>query len=242
MSKLLLELNTKTKEVKISPIGLFSGYDGRIYKVDETTITRTKEKGLDIPLNVEHCFTQKGCEAVGWFKIDTLTLKEDGVYANLELTKEGVELISSKKYRYLSPEFSVDKDRQVITIDAVALVNVPNFNLEINQKQKEFNMDKKELEALYKEKEQLQKELKLQKEQNQKLVNDLKEQQLNEAVKENKILPAEKELLKEMNLNTLKEYLTKREPLGHTKDLNTNTQNQNSKDSAYAVAANLGWE
>ena len=81
-----------------------------------------------------------------------------------------------------------------------------------------------------------------QKEQNQKLVDDLKEQQLNEAVKENKILPAEKELLKEMNLNTLKEYLTKREPLGHTKDLNTNTQNQNSKDSAYAVAANLGWE
>ncbi|SFP60616.1 phage protease [Hydrogenimonas thermophila] len=292
MSKLLLEMNanSKTKEVKISPVGLFSGYDGRVYKLNETTIAATKQRGLDIPLNIEHCFTQKGCAAVGWFKLDTLELKEDGVYAQLELTKEGQELVSSKTYRYLSPEFSVDGDRNVVTIDAVALLNTPNFNLEINQrgphydnngvqlkqkdsetkvstpnlgagtsvpqnqnlgagtsvpqnqKPKEENeMDEKELEQLRKEKEELSKELKLQKEFNQKLIDDLKTQQLDEAVKANKILPAEKELLKEMNIDTLRSYLATRQPLGHTKEFNTNTNQQAKEDSAYAIAANLGW-
>jgi len=258
MSKLLLEMNanSKTKEVKISPVGLFSGYDGRVYKLSDATIAATKQRGLDIPLNIEHCFTQKGCAAVGWFKLDTLELKEDGVYAQLELTKEGQELVSSKTYRYLSPEFSVDGDRNVVTIDAVALLNTPNFNLEINQrgphydnngvqinqKPKEENeMDEKELERLRKEKEQLSKELKLQKEFNQKLIDDLKTQQLDEAVKANKILPAEKELLKEMNIDILRSYLATRQPLGHTKEFNTNTNQQTKEDSAYAIAANLGW-
>ena len=233
MSKLLLEVNAKAKEVKISPIGLFSGYDGRIYKVDETTITRTKEKGLDIPLNVEHCFTQKACEAVGWFKIDTLKLKEDGVYANLELTKEGQELIDSKKYRYLSPEFSVDENRQVITIDAVALVNVPNFNLEINQK-KESKMSEEVLK--------LKQELEKLKKENNYLNSKLKEELLNSAIEKNIILPVEKDTLIKLEYNSLKEYLTKREPLGHTKNLNASTKNQDFKDSAYKIAQNLGWE
>lgn len=242
MSKLLLELNvnSKTKEVKISPVGLFSGYDGRVYKVSAATILNTKQRGLDIPLNIEHCFTQKGCAAVGWFKVDTLEIKEDGVYAQLELTKEGKELINSKIYRYLSPEFSVDEDRNVITIDAVALVNTPNFNLEINQKKEGNKMD--ELEQLKKEKEELLKELKLQKELNQKLIDDLKTQLLDEAIKANKILPAEKEILKELNIDTLRSYLSTRQPLGHTKELNINTGNQTDKDSAYKIAANLGWE
>jgi len=245
MSKLLLELNvnSKTKEVKISPVGLFSGYDGRVYKVSAATILNTKQRGLDIPLNIEHCFTQKGCAAVGWFKVDTLEIKEDGVYAQLELTKEGKELINSKIYRYLSPEFSVDEDRNVITIDAVALVNTPNFNLEINQKQKLKEGNKMdELEQLKKEKEELLKELKLQKELNQKLIDDLKTQLLDEAIKANKILPAEKEILKELNIDTLRSYLSTRQPLGHTKELNINTGNQTDKDSAYKIAANLGWE
>ena len=245
MSKLLLELNvnSKTKEVKISPVGLFSGYDGRVYKVSAATILNTKQRGLDIPLNIEHCFTQKGCAAVGWFKVDTLEIKEDGVYAQLELTKEGKELINSKIYRYLSPEFSVDEDRNVITIDAVALVNTPNFNLEINQKQKLKEGNKMdELEQLKKEKEELLKELKLQKELNQKLIDDLKTQLLDEAIKANKILPAEKEILKELNIDTLRSYLSTRQPLGHTKELNINTGDQTDKDSAYKIAANLGWE
>ena len=245
MSKLLLELNAnlKTKEVKISPVGIFSGYDGRVYKLSATTILNTKQRGLDIPLNIEHCFTQKGCAAVGWFKVDTLEIKEDGVYAQLELTKEGKELINSKIYRYLSPEFSVDEDRNVITIDAVALVNTPNFNLEINQKQKLKEGNKMdELEQLKKEKEELLKELKLQKEFNQKLIDDLKTQLLDEAIKANKILPAEKEILKELNIDTLRSYLSTRQPLGHTKELNINTGDQTKEDSAYKIAANLGWE
>lgn len=247
MSKLLLELNAKQKATKISPVGLFSGYDGRVYKLDESAVATTKQKAIDIPLNVEHCFTQKGCEAVGWFKTDTLELKEDGVYAKLELTQEGEDLIKSKKYRYLSPEFSVDKERNVVTIDGVALVNSPNFALEINNKQnndtKEEQHMKEELQALQEQNEQLKKENNTLKKSVDDLLNQLKEQELNAAIAANKILPSEKDTLKELNYNTLKSYLQARKPLGHTKEFNTNAQQRNNEhDQAYNIAANLGWE
>lgn len=252
MSKLLIELNAKTKnakikEVKISPIGLFSGYDGRVFKLDEKAITNTKHNALDIPLNVEHCSTDKGCQAVGWFKVDSLTWKEDGVYALLELTKEGGELVTSKKYRYLSPEFTVEQDRSIISIDAVALVNAPNLNLEINQKRKEKEMDKQtdkdELQKLQDENATLKQQLEELQKSNKKLTDSLKEQTLDEAVANNKILPAEKDTLKELNTKTLKSYLATREPMGHTKEFNSGKgTGTGDDDSSLELAKHLGWE
>jgi len=226
MGSVRIEFNAK-EVVKISPAGTITGFDGRVFIVDENTIAKTKAKGVDLPLNIEHCFTEKGCAAVGWFDVNTLELKEDGVYARLTLNDEGKELIKNKNYRYLSPEFIVGENRHVESIEAVALVNNPNFELEINKGEK-----------MKEDITKLQKEINRKEEQIKKLISDLKEFHLNAAIKDNKILPAEKEALKAMPLDALKSYLETREPLGFTQKNNfQDTQNNHNN-----LLKELGWE
>ncbi|WP_257942315.1 phage protease [Campylobacter lari] len=126
MQGLLLELNSQiTKDkIKISPIGTTRGIDGRVFKIDgEKLIKNIQKNGLDIPLNLNH----QGGEAYGWFDKDSLELRNDGVYANLELTPNGKKLVEEKAFRYLSPEYYVDNDKNVITLDAMGLVNQLNL-------------------------------------------------------------------------------------------------------------------
>ncbi|EID4796710.1 hypothetical protein LB248_001164 [Campylobacter lari] len=126
MQGLLLELNSQiTKDkIKISPIGTTRGIDGRVFKIDgEKLIKNIQKNGLDIPLNLNH----QGGEAYGWFDKDSLELRNDGVYANLELTPNGKKLVEEKAFRYLSPEYYVDNDKNVIALDAMGLVNQPNL-------------------------------------------------------------------------------------------------------------------
>ncbi|EAC1839745.1 hypothetical protein MWJ18_000044 [Campylobacter lari] len=126
MQGLLLELNSQiTKDkIKISPIGITRGIDGRVFKIDgEKLIKNIQKNGLDIPLNLNH----QGGEAYGWFDKDSLELRNDGVYANLELTPNGKKLVEEKAFRYLSPEYYVDNNKNVIALDAMGLVNQPNL-------------------------------------------------------------------------------------------------------------------
>ena len=239
METIFIALNTTAKKVKIAPRGVISGYDGRVFVVDEATIEETKRRGIDIALNVEHCFTDKACKAVGWFRVDSLELADDGVYAVLELTPEGKELIEQKAYRYLSPEFETDqKTRHVDAIVGVALVNTPNFNLEINHKgeqmeiQKELNKKEEQIAAL-------KKELNKKEEQIQKLTDTIKELHLNSAIAAKKILPAEKEHLKSMDLNALQAYLQTREPMDL---LGSNIEHNAKEDETAKIAQQLGWE
>ncbi|MFY4756177.1 phage protease [Campylobacter jejuni] len=125
MRDLLLELNTKltNEKVKISPIGIAKGLDGRVFKIDgEKLINNIQKNGLDIALNLNH----QGGEAYG-FDRNSLELREDGIYASLELTPKGKELVENKAFRYLSPEYYVDDDKNVIHLDAMGLVNQPNL-------------------------------------------------------------------------------------------------------------------
>ena len=246
MSSIRIELNSSGKSVKISPAGTITGFDGRVFIVDENSVAKTKAKGIDIPLNVEHCFTEKGCSAVGWFDVNSLEIREDGVYATLTLNKEGEELIKNKNYRYLSPEFIVGENRHVETIEGVALVNSPNFELEINKKgekvdEKQIQTLQKEINAKENQIQKLQKQLNAKEEQVKKLIDDLKEFHLNAAIKENKILPAEKESLKAMPLDSLKSYLETRKPLGMTKE-NNFQDGQNTEDNESKLLKELGWE
>lgn len=246
MSSIRIELNNSGKSVKISPAGTITGFDGRVFIVDENSVAKTKAKGIDIPLNVEHCFTEKGCSAVGWFDVNSLEIREDGVYATLTLNKEGEELIKNKNYRYLSPEFIVGENRHVETIEGVALVNSPNFELEINKKgekvdEKQIQTLQKEINAKENQIQKLQKQLNAKEEQVKKLIDDLKEFHLNAAIKENKILPAEKESLKAMPLDSLKSYLETRKPLGMTKE-NNFQDGHNKEDNESKLLKELGWE
>ncbi|TKX33233.1 phage protease [Campylobacter taeniopygiae] len=126
MQGLLLEINSKTtdEKIKISPIGIARGIDGRVFKIDgEKLIKNIQKNNLDIVLNLNH----QGGEAYGWFDRNSLELREDGIYASLELTPKGKELVKNKAFRYLSPEYYVDDDKNVIHLDAMGLVNQPNL-------------------------------------------------------------------------------------------------------------------
>lgn len=130
---LFLELNFRNesegeaKEVKILPIGKeVQGIDGRKFAVDaEKVLESLKKEPADLMLDLNH--DSKG-EAMGWFK--NPKLKEDGIYAELETTPKGKELIENRLYRYLSPAIFIQKEGEVAKatrLHSVGLVNRPNL-------------------------------------------------------------------------------------------------------------------
>ncbi len=151
-----LELNIKDGEkVKVTPVGEVVGLDGREFKIDSELLLKSiLENDLHIPLDINHNFD----EAVGWFEKNSFETREDGIYAMLEPTTKGAELIANKSYRYLSPVFVMGSNNTVIGLDSVGLVNRPNLlNKELNEKEKN-NLDK-ELEELKQKNKSLEDEL-----------------------------------------------------------------------------------
>lgn len=130
MSK-FLELNfVQGEKVCISPLGDVTGVDGRFYKINSNTVLSAIR--THIPLFVNHDDYR---EAAGWFNKDTLEARADGIYASLELTPLGQTLVTNKSYRYLSPTYYVDDQRNVTEIESVGLVNLPNLLFkELNKK------------------------------------------------------------------------------------------------------------
>ena len=151
-----LELNLKDGEkVKVTPVGEVVGLDGRKFKIDaELLLKSILENDLHIPLDTNHNFD----EAVGWFEKNSFEIRADGIYALLEPTNKGAELIANKSYRYLSPVFEMGNNGTVIGLDSVGLVNRPNLlNKELNKKEK--NNLEKELEELKQKNKSLEDEL-----------------------------------------------------------------------------------
>lgn len=143
----ILSLNYKNGElIKVSPIGEIEGADGRTFKIDaKKIIENIKKNGVDIVLDENHSFAG----AVGWFDKDSFEVRDDGIYAKLELNKRGMELVNDKIYRYLSPVYDLS-GRDVLSIESVGLVNKPNvLNNALNSKgDKVENEKNSELDAL----------------------------------------------------------------------------------------------
>lgn len=146
----LIELNElqKDSKIKISPIGeRVVGRDGRVFCINaDLVLKETKKGGVDLMLDVDH----RGGEAVGWFPLKSLEVRDDGIYASLELTKKGEDLVQNKAYRYLSPAFLCEWEgavRVVKALHSVGLVNHPNLLKK--------SLNSKEDEGLKKENEEL---------------------------------------------------------------------------------------
>ena len=130
-----IELNLKEGEkIKVSPVGEVIGLDGRAFKIDgESLLKNILMADLHIPLDINHGFD----EAVGWFEKTSFEVREDGVYASLDLNARGQELVKNKSYRYLSPVYIMGENGFVVGLDSVGLVNRPNLlNKELNEKTK----------------------------------------------------------------------------------------------------------
>lgn len=243
-----IEINNyqEDKKIKISPFGEFTGMDGRIFNLSESTLVKTKENTVDIPLNVEHGYTGSyNARAVGWISLESLETKEDGVYGTLTLNKEGKKLIDDKSYRYLSPEFILNQKREIISIEAIALTNTPNLELEINQKQKEKEVSNDTNEKAVKE---LNEKIATQATQlDQKdeaikvLEDELKEQSFNSAVSAGRALPKDKEFAMSLNKSQLKSWIDGLGVGSHMKNIDPQKQIDDADNAHNKKAADMGW-
>lgn len=223
-----LELNTlspaPTKEkIKISPCGSFKGVDGREFTLcAEAVLKSLKAKGRDLMLDKDH----QDKEALGWFALNSIEAREDGIYAELELNSIGKALVEDKVYRYISPAYLKNAQGEIIDIVSIGLVNRPNLsqlaalNNEGEVKNKGESMDK-ELKALQEELEAtkeenatleaqiktLQAQIQEAQEQKSKEEQEQKEKLINEAIKNSSMLPARKEAALAMNKENLGAFL-----------------------------------
>lgn len=95
------------------------------------------ENDLQIPLDKDHASLKeplnRDTQAYGWIK--DLRLMSggaddyNGLYAKIEWTPEGMALVTTKAYRFLSPVFVLGEDGQPKQLVNVALTNRPNFDL-----------------------------------------------------------------------------------------------------------------
>lgn len=224
-----LEFNFKENEkVKISPVGQTVGLDGRQYIIDgERVISNILATGLDIPLDENHSFG----EAMGWFISSTLELREDGIYATLELNQKGQELVAEKRYRYLSPVYIMGDSRAVLSIDSVGLVNRPNIlNKALNDKE-DNNMTIETLQAQLSEKDleinSLKEDLHDAKETVAKLTEEVKRLKVEMAIEKNEILPAQKEFAMSLEQDALEKFIeANRVSLEHLKKKTEFSDNQ----------------
>jgi phage I-like protein len=237
------------QKIRISPSGVMIGDDKRIFNLTQVAIENSIARGIDIPLNVEHGFTNSyNRQAVGWFDVKSLEIKEDGVYASLTLNDIGKKLKDDKAYRYLSPEFTTS-EQDVHTIDAIALTNEPNFKIEFNNKKQDKEKEVT-LEELQKENENLKKELnskdeiiKTQKESLNEVQKQFNSSVIDNAIASGKILPNQKEFAKSLNSKQLNDFIESSKAHNLTKELNV--KNQTSEDDKQrqfnARMQNMGW-
>ena len=211
-----VDLTSLDNKVKITPAGEVTGIDGRVFNIDgNQLLKRLIKNNLELALNVNHGWAASRDEAVGWFK--DYELKKDGIYATLELNEAGKELVSAKKYKYLSPEFYIGETREVNLIVGVGLVNKPNLlNKSLNKSQNnqsttaEQDMaDKKEDNAI--ELKQQNNALTTENDTLKKQLAELNKQQLinqvDNAIKAGELIPAKKEFALTLEKNALTDFL-----------------------------------
>ncbi len=250
---MLKEFNFKEGEkVMISPIGDVVGEDGRTFSISPDII---KDLKTHIPLDENHGYGR----AMGWFDKNSLEVREDGIYATLEPTTEGTELIESKAYRYMSPVYTMADNRTVTGIDSVGLVNTPNLLFkELNKKEttKEANSVDETTKAVLAEKDKQIEELKAAKAELEAKLKELEDKmaaseanakvaKIDKLVAEGALLEDQKELALEMNEKQLDAFTEQNKKLiaaaGGRLSLQANSQNGSAlSDKELALCKQLG--
>lgn len=140
------------REIHLLPAGAFSGEDGRgPYRVADAAalIAASMAKGK-LPLDENHATdlaqrTGGVAPARGW--ITALHAREDGIWATVDWTRSGAELMRDRAYRGVSPVFAHVKDGTVTRIARASLTNVPNLTLTSLHTQQDTHMDIAKLRA-----------------------------------------------------------------------------------------------
>lgn len=131
--------------------------DGRAWKKTnpQLLVEAFAREGRDLPIDVEHATEIKGpkgepAPAVGW--MTAIEVRDDGsVWARVKWNDDGVELLTKKRYRYISPAFRFNMDtREILELTSAGLTNNPALHLTAlaREQQKEEEMDKELLKLL----------------------------------------------------------------------------------------------
>lgn len=119
------------KEIKILSLGKINSQKGD-FIVDNESFNNMnrffKERNIDMVVDYEHqTLKDVQAPAAGWIK--ELTLKNNGIFANVEWTPKAQDYLKNKEYRYLSPVVMVRKtDSKALILNSVALTNMPAIN------------------------------------------------------------------------------------------------------------------
>ncbi|MGL6612330.1 phage protease [Aeromonas caviae] len=120
--------------IRIWPRGpLHDTRDGRQFRLDNPLayVAKLNASNVDIVVDYEHS-TASGngqkAPAAGWLK--EFKENEGEVWGRVEWTDEATDLLSKKKYRYISPHFNYGEGLEVLNLWSVALVNSPALNME----------------------------------------------------------------------------------------------------------------
>lgn len=130
--------------VQISPLGTWYGSSttGEPIREDltpdalESLVQDFHANARQVPLDKDHNSAkaplERDTEAFAW--VDDLKLMSggatafNGLYAKFKWRPEGVDLVKSRAYRFLSPVFQLDEENKPRRLISVALTNFPAFD------------------------------------------------------------------------------------------------------------------
>jgi len=119
----------------VIPVGEIRGRDKRSWKLskDEASdlVQRIREDNVDVVLDYNHGSYAGDPKAAGWFPAGSFEARDDGIYAALELTPNGRQIVENREFRYISPAFysSMDEPERITSIDSFGLTNLPNITV-----------------------------------------------------------------------------------------------------------------
>jgi phage I-like protein len=124
---------TPPEWVQLVPAGVFKGQDGRgPYRLANpaAVIRASMEGGAKLPIDENHATdaamkSGQPSPARGW--IVELQTRADGIWGRVEWTPSGVQLMTERAYRGISPVFEHDKHGVVLRVLRAALTNTPNL-------------------------------------------------------------------------------------------------------------------
>ena len=211
-----LPINQKSNELKIAVTGEWKGNSNGAFSLNLEDLQQIKTNfdnaKVDGVIDLDHAtvFTGTG-EAYGWIK--ELFFKGDELWAKIEWLETGLELIKSRKYKYISPVFLPNTIEQVTatnigwTLHSAALTNRPFMEelgeIKVNNKQnqiqnKEESMtpeEQKKMDDLEAKVQSLEEKLKNKDEEIEKEKEKSVETEVDNAIALNKVSAAQKESL-----------------------------------------------
>ena len=211
-----LPINVKNNELKIAVTGEWKGHSNGAFSLNLEDLQQIKTNfdnaKVDGVIDLDHATVFLGTgEAYGWIK--ELFFKGDELWAKIEWLETGLELIKSRKYKYISPVFLPNTIEQVTatnigwTLHSAALTNRPFMEelgeIKVNNKQnqiqnKEESMtpeEQKKMDDLEAKVQSLEEKLKNKDEEIEKEKEKSVETEVDNAIALNKVSAAQKESL-----------------------------------------------